>query len=179
MEQLIAKQMELMERVPHELRPGVVPPMVQGVNIIKELLLYLTSMGHKPWRPNPLPVETQQIRLHNFLHAARLIKHHKGAELPVEVVNAGFKRKLVSTYGIIEEATEYLDACVDPTKNEKDRLEELTDILFFYLEQLIQSGFTWEQVKAEYYRKHAINLKRYEDGARGDYSWDKRKEGAL
>ena len=95
-------------------------------------------------------------------------------ELPSTVIH-----QMATGLGIIEETLEYLNAIgrkpwrPDPLPREA-QLEEITDILFFYLELIIQSGFFWDEIVAEYKRKHAINLKRYEDGAKGDYSWDDR-----
>ena len=86
---------------------------------------------------------------------------------------------LTAGLGVMEETLEYLNAIgrkpwrPQPLPREA-QLEELTDILFYYLELILLSGFTWEEVSQEYERKHAINLKRYEDGAKGDYSWDDR-----
>ena len=87
---------------------------------------------------------------------------------------------VVAACGVIEETMEYLNSIgfkswrPNPLP-EKDQLEEITDVLFFYLELIILSGFTWSQIETEYHRKHAVNLKRYEDGKKGDYSWDDRE----
>lgn len=79
--------------------------------------------------------------------------------------------------GLIEETMEYLNAIgrkawrpypLPPAA----QLEELVDILHYYLELVIRSQFTWEDIVEEYRRKHVINLKRYADGAKGDYTWD-------
>lgn len=89
--------------------------------------------------------------------------------------------KVVAGLGLIEETMEYLNAIgfktwrPEPLSRE-DQLEELTDQLFFFLEEVILSGFAWEEVVAQYHRKHAINLQRYEAAKRDDYSWDKRAE---
>ena len=79
--------------------------------------------------------------------------------------------------GIIEETLEYLNSIGRkpwrPTPLPPDKqLEELADILHFYLELILRSPFDWNDIVIEYARKHAINLKRYEDGVKGDYSWD-------
>jgi len=87
------------------------------------------------------------------------------------------RRQLISSFGMIEEAAEYMESV--EFKGVDDRKEELTDVLFFWMEQLIMSGFTWEQIEAEYHRKWAVNMDRYKRGKDGDYSWDKRKEGKL
>ena len=79
--------------------------------------------------------------------------------------------------GLIEETMEYLNSIGRkpwrpiPLTLEK-QLEELVDILHFYLELILRSPFDWGDIVIEYKRKHAINLKRYTDGAKGDYSWD-------
>ena len=89
--------------------------------------------------------------------------------------------QLVTGKGIIEETLEYLNSIgskpwrPNPLSREA-QLEEITDILFFYLELIHQSGFSWDDIVIEYARKHAINLKRYSDGAKGDYSWDDKGE---
>ena len=90
-------------------------------------------------------------------------------------------RRMVSGLGIIEETLEYLNSTghkpwrPNPLSKD-DQLEELTDVLFFYLELIVMSGFSWEEVESEYSRKHAVNLKRYEDAKKGDFTWDKRSE---
>lgn len=90
-------------------------------------------------------------------------------------------RRMISGLGIIEETLEYLNSTghkpwrPNPLSKE-DQLEEITDILFFYLEMILLSGFTWEQIKEEYVRKHAENLERYRRAKEGDYGWDKRAE---
>jgi len=114
MDKLLEMQRLLMEKVPHLIRDDKVAQMTAGLGVIEETLEYLNSIGRKPWRPYPQPIEQQ--------------------------------------------------------------LEEITDILFFYLELVLQSGFSWNDIVIEYARKHAINLKRYEDGAKGDFSWDRRME---
>lgn len=97
------------------------------------------------------------------------------------VVKPEHQARVMAGLGLIEETLEYLNAIgfktwrPNPLPRE-DQLEELTDILFFYLEQVILSGFSWEEVEQEYHRKHAINLQRYEDAKEGNYEWDKRKE---
>lgn len=90
-------------------------------------------------------------------------------------------RRMISGLGIIEETLEYLNSTGHKPwrphpQSEKDQLEEITDILFFYLEMVILSGFTWEQIEQEYVRKHAENLERYRRAEQGDYEWDKRSE---
>ena len=90
-------------------------------------------------------------------------------------------RRMVAGLGVIEETLEYLNSTghkpwrPTPLKRE-DQLEEITDILFFYLELIILSGFTWAEIEKEYTRKHAENLERYRRAKEGDYGWDKRGE---
>ena len=91
------------------------------------------------------------------------------------------EQRVTAGLGLIEEVLEYLSATGwKPWRPHAlplgAQLEELTDMLFYYLEMVIFSGFSWEQIVTEYFRKHAVNLKRYEDGAKGDYTWDKRAE---
>ena len=93
-------------------------------------------------------------------------------------------RRMVAGLGVIEETLEYLNSTghkpwrPNPQPKE-EQLEEITDILFFYLELVIMSGFSWQEIEQEYVRKWGINLKRYEDAKRGNYEWDDRgkKEG--
>ncbi len=117
MEHLINKQRQLMEEVPHDVTPLTARRMVAGLGVIEEVLEYLNSTGHKPWRPNPLSRE--------------------------------------------------------------DQLEEITDILFFYLELVILGGFSWQEIEEEYVRKHKVNLERYRRAKEGDYGWNHRRKGEL
>jgi len=174
-ESLLHKQEELMAAVPHTLRPEVVPSMSMGIIVIEKLMLYLTSLGHKPWRGNPLSTEEQMHRLEDFLTASRGMKHVRGTQH--QLLTDLARRRMVSAYGIIEESAEFLDSVAN--KNESDQLEELTDMLFFWMEQLIMSGFTWKQIEEEYHRKWTVNMERYRKGREGDYTWDKRAQGSL
>ncbi len=89
--------------------------------------------------------------------------------------------QVVAAIGIIEETLEYLNSIgfkswrPNPL-SEAEQLEEITDILFFYLEAVIFSGFSWEQVVDEYHRKWEVNMQRYRYSKKGDFSWDKRGE---
>ncbi len=93
-------------------------------------------------------------------------------------------RRMVSGLGIIEETLEYLNSTGHkpwrpiPLPREA-QLEEITDILFFYLEMVILGDFTWQEIEEQYVLKHAINLERYKRGKEGDFGWDKRSEGGL
>jgi len=88
---------------------------------------------------------------------------------------------IVAAFGLIEEVMEYLNAIgfkswrPNPLPRE-DQLEEATDILFFYLELMILGGFTWQEIKEQYVRKHAENLERYRRAKEGDYQWNHRGE---
>lgn len=90
-------------------------------------------------------------------------------------------RRMVAGLGVIEETLEYLNATGHkpwrpiPLSRE-DQLEELTDILFFYLELMVLGGFSWAEVEEEYVRKWKVNLERYRRAKEGDYDWDKRDE---
>lgn len=89
--------------------------------------------------------------------------------------------KITCALGTIEETLEYINSIGRkpwrPQPLLPDRqLEELSDILHFFVEQVIRSGFTWSQVVERYRSKHQENLQRYEKGKAGDYSWDKRAE---
>ena len=91
---------------------------------------------------------------------------------------------VVAGFGLIEEVLEYLNSIgfkswrPNPLPRE-NQLEELTDQLFFFLEEVILSGFTWGEVTEQYKKKHAENLERYERAKQGDFGWDLRgkKEG--
>lgn len=91
---------------------------------------------------------------------------------------------VVAACGLIEEVMEYLNSIgfkswrPNPLPKES-QLEELTDIIFFVLELIILSGFTWEEIRKEYGRKWAVNMKRYEDASKDVWGWDDRahKEG--
>ena len=94
--------------------------------------------------------------------------------IPVNIVD-----QMTAGLGIMEEAHEYLNAIGrKPWRpralSEEARLEELADIFFYYLELVLLSGFTWEQVVERYKSKHVENLERYEKGSKGDFSWDDR-----
>lgn len=88
-------------------------------------------------------------------------------------------KRLVAGKGLMEEVHEYLNAVgTKPWRpiplSEEAQLEEITDVLFFYLELIAMSGFTFGQIEKEYHRKWDINVKRYTDGRKGDWEWDKR-----
>lgn len=177
---LLEMQKQLMEKVPHKLKPEVYSEVMCVKDIIEKSLLFLASLGHKPWRPIPLSSEEQQARLETLSRSLDmlLIAHSKGFKPTLEGKEYDrWTRKLISAFGVIEEILEYLDCPED--KEDEHRLEEITDPLFFYLEMVILSGFTWEQIEAQYVRKHAENLERYRKAKEGDYSWDKRSEGKL
>ena len=171
LQELIDKQKLLMEQVPHGLRPDLTPKVAFALSIMSELLLYLGSCGHKPWRPNPLPESTQREHLLKLNKYTSLLygEHLDPTSFQLDDATA---RRTISSLGIIEESLEYLESASHGTEAEK--LEELTDMYFFLLEQTILSGFTLDQVKNEYNRKWAVNIKRYEDSKKGDTSWDKR-----
>jgi len=113
MDILLARQRQLMAYVPHEVSIVNLHRLVAGKGLIEEVLEYLNSTGTKPWRPEPLPEQSQ--------------------------------------------------------------LEELTDILFFFLELIEMSGFTLDQIETEYHRKWSVNMSRYEQGKAGNYNWDDRQ----
>lgn len=183
MNELVLKQKELMDRVPHELRPDSYVKMVSGLKIMGSLLRYLNSTGHKPWRPNPLSPITQQHLLKeirdNVSELSYIHSTNAGADKDLSA-NKTFQRQLISGFGIIEESIEYLESVWNGRDdNRPHRLEELTDILFFFLEQMILGEFTWEEVEAEYNRKWQVNINRYEAAEKGDFSWDKRSDKNL
>ncbi len=177
-EKLLEMQKQLMEKVPHDVRLEVYPKVIMATEVIKNVLLYLGSCGHKPWRPEPL---AQDVRLQYFSDVIitsgllggtpeEITKYLNGKDVKhIDV------RKIISALGVTEEAMEYLDSLRGGDMSQQ--LEEITDPLFFYMELVLLSGFTWEQIEKEYVRKHAVNLERYRRGKQGDYGWDKRKEG--
>lgn len=180
-EELIEKQQELMLKVPHTVRPDSYMKMAAGVKIIDTLLRYLNSTGHKPWRPVPLEPLVQGKLLKDLKGNVGLLGY-------IHSINAGadkdfshqehYSRQLISAYGVIEETLEYVSSLSDGSDH-AHKLEELTDVLFFYMEQMILGGFTWEEMEKEYLRKWEVNMERYRRAERGDYGWDKRKEGKL
>ena len=178
---LLDMQKQLMEEVPHELRGTAVLRMFAGHSMIEVLLKYLNSTGHKPWRPIPLTDEVQRGYLEELKARVFAMEEIHENKVLDQKNFAGdtkhFFRQLVSAYGTIEEAIEYLNSLQTGTKAEQ--LEELTDGLFFYLEQVLLSGFAWEEIETEYKRKWDVNMDRYRRAKEGDYSWDKREEGKL
>ena len=180
LDELLAKQKLLMEKVPHDVRPDAAVKMAAGVKIIESLMLFLNSTGHKPWRPEPLAAMVQQGRLDNLRSAVSALSYIHSTNLGhnAKIMSKDIARKMISGLGIVEESVEYLNSCQEEN-NEPHKLEELVDILFFWLEQLAMSGFSVEDVVNEYHRKWAVNIKRYEDAETGDYSWDKRSDGVL
>ena len=175
---MMEKQKELMAKVPHTVRPDVYPKMVIGKDIIEKVLLYLNSCGHKPWRPNPLDSDVRGTALASINERWHdLYSEHLKVKAAYDEVPDLKSRQLISALGVIEETLEYLNSTFAGTR--EHQLEEITDILFFYLELLILGGFSAAEIEEEYVRKHAVNMKRYEDAKKGDYGWDKRKEGEL
>lgn len=180
-EDLIHKQEELMLKVPHTVRPDALVKMAAGVRVIDTLLRYLNSTGHKPWRPIPLSPIVQEGLLKDLKEKVSTL-----AYIHRTTAGAGnnfdhqdhYARQLVSAYGVIEETIEYVNSLSD-NSDRAHRLEELVDGLFFFMEQMILGEFTWKEIETEYHRKHAINLKRYEDAEKGNWDWDKRKGGSL
>jgi len=89
--------------------------------------------------------------------------------------------RVTAGLGLIEETLEYLSSTgwkpwrPNPLSREA-QLEELTDILFYYMELILLSGIDWYEIMEEYKRKHQENLQRYEKAKVGDYSWDHRSE---
>ena len=111
--------------------------------------------------------EKQKVLMGNMPHGHVIPEHAVG--------------RVVAGMGLIEEVLEYLGSIgfkswrPDPLP-EEDQLEELSDMLFYYLELIIFSGFTFEQLLAEYDRKWLVNISRYKKAKAGDYSWDDRGE---
>lgn len=196
LENMMEKQKELMARVPHTVRKEVYPTMVMTFNIIEDLFLYMNSLGHKPWRPTPLSITEQDKRFKNFLcSVARLREIHEGTGTQeVNIDQQRYEkmtRNMISLLGIIEESVEYhnssnefmaLNGYVESNANAAKathKKEEGVDMLFFWLEAMIQAGYTPKELYEAYCRKWNINIKRYESLEKGDTSWDKRSEGNL
>jgi len=180
MKKLVEKQKQLMEYVPHDIRPDAFVKMAAGMKLMDTLLRFMNSTGHKPWRPNPLPAGTQQILLADLKKCvsalAYLHRTNAGHDMEFDSLKVQ-SRQIVSTYGIIEEAIEHFNSLGIGTRDEQ--LEELTDVLFFFLEQMILGGFTWADVEQQYYRKWGVNMERYTKAKKGDYGWDKRNKEKL
>lgn len=107
-----------------------------------------------------------------FALQKQIMEKVPGGDCPEEMFH-----KITCGLGVIEETLEYLNSIgrkpwrpqpLAPIK----QLEEIVDILHFFLELILRSRFTWEEIVFNYRIKHQENLERYEKGARGDYSWD-------
>ena len=199
LDEMYAKQKELMARVPHGIRKEVYPSVQITLDIIEDALLYLNSLGHKPWRPNPLNPVEQLERLDNLARSVGRLKHEamlmvNGQATKVSIHDDHYDkicRNMISVLGMIEESVEYMNSVRDLMLAESapqsdiytaalaHKREEGVDIEFFWLEAMIQGGFSPEEIYGEYMKKWAINIKRYEDAAKGDFKWDKRAEGKL
>ncbi len=166
---ILDKQKELMARVPHPLREDAHRRMLAIASVFEKFLLYLTSTGHKPWRPYPLDELVQKERFVTAVESIDDIDCY--IDMDSKKVDTTKTRLLVSTFGTLEESLEFYRASVNGDSN---TLEEITDELFFFMEKMILSGFTWEQIIQEYHRKWAVNIKRYEDAEKNDFSWDDR-----
>jgi hypothetical protein len=164
-------QQQLISNVPHEVRIDALQQMQTGMRIIESLILYLNSIGRKPWRPNQLQEETQRAYLSQINnHIRDLITYHNVRNKNTDLVDTKTVRLFTATYGTIEESIEFLNGVFKDT----NPLEELTDELFYFMEQAIIAGYTPDQIKAQYDKKHEINLKRYVAGKANDFSWDDR-----
>lgn len=178
---LINKQKQLMAFVPHGVRPESLVKMAIGIKIIDALLRYLNSTGHKPWRPVPLPESVQGEILEQLKHQVGtldLLHHNSMTEGRDFSGLEHYSRQMISVYGAIEESVEYLET-LSLGKSRSEKLEELTDILFFYLESMVLEDISWPEIEEEYERKWKVNMSRYEKAKQGIYDWDLRgrKEG--
>ena len=175
LDKITSMQKQLMEDVPHNLRLESFVKMAVSVKIIDALLRYLNSTGHKPWRPIPLDREIQDSLMAELKLNVGLLEHiheHEAGTDQDFSMLSGYSRQLVSAFGVIEETLEYLSSLVEGTDEEK--LEEFTDVLFFYLELMVLGEYQWAKVEKEYIRKWHVNMDRYKRAKEGDYSWDKR-----
>jgi len=185
MEELLGKQEQLMEKVPHAVTTSTELLMLDAIGAITDMIVLLGAHGHKPWRPKPLSDEQRSDMLAKLKSSAD--EYMSRAEYFPSIVqeprDTAQTRVLISVLGVIEEVIEYFDAAylhlTTDADNKGNQLEEITDILFFYLELVAMSGFTLDQIEKEYKRKHAVNLERYRRAKEGDFRWDKRSEGTL
>jgi len=178
MEDIIKKQKLLMDSVPHPLTPENASISYNMVDVIEKLILYANSLGRKPWRPEPLSEEKQKEYKDEvkFSFFNMLVQAKQGEKLQSSEEE---NRMMVSALGIIEETIECFRECVVGHPNKPNRpktLEEYVDILFFWAELGIENQFSWQEIKREYDRKWAVNMKRYADSKKGDNSWDDRKD---
>lgn len=167
---LISMQQTLIDAVPHAVREDCLSKMVITKTTISSLMLYINSCGRKPWRASPLSDDKQDEYFRNIqscinnLHSAKLATEESSIQVDTPTI-----RRFTSCLGIIEETLEFID-----NKDSDNELEELADILFFYLEAVIGSKFTVQQILDRYVTKHAENMARYASLAKGDTSWDLR-----
>jgi len=170
---MFADQKELIRQVPHEVRIDAALQMEKGIRIIESLLLYLNSIGRKPWRPSQLPYETQYAFLSQLQNSVTDLRNfHLQGKKDKEPRDTENIRMLTAAYGSIEETIETLNGFYKDTNT----LEEITDQLFYWMEQAIITGFTPDQIQTAYKAKHEINIKRYTSLKSGDTSWDDRDE---
>ena len=67
--ELFRMQMEIMKNVPGGDIPELMAHQITcGLGIMEETLEYLNSIGRKPWRPQPLPRDSQLEELSDILH---------------------------------------------------------------------------------------------------------------
>lgn len=180
-EDIIKRQEELMLEVPHTVRSDALVKMAAGVKVIDVLLRFLGSTGHKPWRPVPLPLVVQDQLLEDLKNRVGVLAyvHHTTAGADREFSDLEhYSRQMVSALGVIEEMIEYLNSLADGSSRQR-RLEELVDVFFFYLEQVILGEFSWDEVEKEYVRKWDVNMERYRRAKEGDYEWNHRGKGSL
>jgi len=175
LDEMFEDQKVLIKNVPHEVRLDAIRQMETGRKIIEALILYLNSIGRKPWRPQPLQYETQYAFLSQLQNNVTDLRNfHLQGKKDKEPRDNKQIRMLTAAYGSIEETIETLNGFTKDTNT----LEEVTDQFFYWMEQAIIAGFTPEQIIAKYKAKHEINLKRYSSLKSGDTSWDDRNEKA-
>jgi phosphoribosyl-ATP pyrophosphohydrolase len=173
LEELFKDQGELIKQVPHGVRLDAYEQMVRGKKIMEALLLYVNSIGRKPWRPNAQAYEAQYAYLSQLQNNVTDLRNfHLQGKKDRDVKDTKNIRMMTAAYGSIEETIETLNGFEKDTNT----VEEITDQLFYWMEQAIIAGITPEQIAAQYKVKHEINLKRYASAKTGDYAWDKRDE---
>ena len=116
MTELLDMQRQLMEEVPHDLRQEVYPDVMCVKDIIEKSLLFLASLGHKPWRPNPLPAEVQQARLEALSHSLDVLLITHGRDLvssPKGEEYEKWTRKLISAFGVRKSSVLVVELLID------------------------------------------------------------------
>jgi phosphoribosyl-ATP pyrophosphohydrolase len=182
MNQILDKQKQLEEKAPHKVTSTSYRLMKKSITEIQALLVFINSTGRKPWRPNPLPFKEIAEKERQLLMAQDdLLEFWEESvrDKGTSIYASHEDRKthlMILTLGIIEEALEFYQDASAETPDQAKVLEEITDILFFYMVGMLQTGLTWEDIIKRYHLKWEENMGRYQKLEVGDTSWDKRSE---